>query len=801
MEPPAVPEEAVAMPLLLAPGGDEECVRAALVAGADAIYLGLPRWNARMRATNIAESALPALTRMAHARGARIYLTLNTLLAEEEVPEALDAAERCAEQGVDAVIVQDWGLLAGLRDLADQGRFGAEIHASTQMTTHNAAQLEPLAALGVAQVILARELALDEIRALSSRARELHMRTEVFVHGAYCVSVSGQCAMSAVIAGRSGNRGECAQPCRRRYRDERGREGYPLSLKDCSHFASLGDLAAAGVSGLKIEGRMKGADYVATVVSAFRAELDRLARGEAGVGWVPALDRVFNRGFHDGFLRGKLERGMFGGEPFDASLSPLGEVRGYTADSRLLRLEEPRELTAGDLLSILTADRALLVCKARVLRPVTRDTVEVDIEGELKGRIVRGCLVYRHPALAEAAAIRAEAALVAAPAAVAAGRVEGRAGSPLRLELSAGGISATVESTAPLRPADRHGLDEERLRSALGRLGGTRYALGELDLAALEPGLFLPVSLLNDMRRRAVAILGGVRPARTASPRLEVSSPPLPRLPRLGVILSDPGQAGAFRERGALVLQEITDPRAPFDPAAAIPYFPAVVFDAELDGLRAVARRPGVRGAASDNVGLGLACAALGLPWIAGPHANVTNAAAVRALRAGAGAAAYFHSPESDAAQIRALGAVEGMQSLVVVAGPMLVMTIRQCIVRNVDGCPKAEMDARCVLECRRSAVMRDEGGRPFFVEKRPGGYTEIYNGSMLWYPRAVRTLSKSVDCFVLDLRDLSFCTLALPEKLDLLARCELALDGGEERQPGGPPYPSVTRGGFGRGL
>jgi U32 family peptidase len=786
-------------PLLLAPGGDEECARAAILAGADAVYLGLPRWNARMRATNIEEPALRQLVRLAHQHGSRIYLTMNTLLAQSELAAALETAERAGGFGVDALILQDWGLLAALGDLAERGKLPAELHASTQMTTHNAPQLEVLAAFGVSQVILARELELAEVRDLTGRARELGMRTEVFVHGAYCVSVSGQCSMSSIVAGRSGNRGECAQPCRRPYRVEGGGRTFPLSPKDCALYASLGDLARCGVSGLKIEGRMKGADYVYTVVRAYRRELDSIAGGGPGSGWDASLDKVFSRGFSDGYLKGKLSADLFGGEPFDASLEPAGTVRGFTADSMLLRLEGAPVLAPGDLLSILSEDRALLVCRAAVLREAARDTFEVRIEGELKGRITRGCLAFRHPCLPEVAEARARAlAMRVLPEEIRAG-VAGEAGVPLRVTFAARGRAVSVESSSPLGTAERRPLGEETLRSALGRLGGSPFVLGGLETNGLQPGLFLPVSELNDLRRRAVDLLERPEPP-PPRPRMRAGSPPSAlELPRFGVILSDASQAAVFASRGVAVFLSMAEPAAAFDPAACIPLFPAVLFDAQIPRCLEVVSRPGVRAVVTSNVGLGLECSKRGVPWVAGPHANVTNGGAAQALRDFAGASAFFHSPELDVAQIR-----EGpgpLPSLLLVAGPMLAMTTRSCIVRNVAGCARGVVDPSCLGSCSRSAVMRDEAGRPFYVEKRPGRHTEIYNGSFLWYPQAVRALADGVRCFVLDLRDLSFVDLAVEAKLSLLDACERALAGEADAGTGAKLYGSVTRGGFGRGL
>jgi putative protease len=465
----------------------------------------------------------------------------------------------------------------------------------------------------------------------------------------------------------------------------------------------------------------------------------------------------------------------------------------------LLRLEEPARLAGGDRLSIVTGERPRLVCKARVARQVTRDSYEVTIEGELKGKIGHGCRAYLQPPLPGVAEALAAARSMEAPAQILDAAAVGRVGGPLRVAFTVAGRRAEIESEGDLLPATQHALDSETMRRALGRLGGTGYELGQLDLSGLEGDLFLPVSQLNEMRRRAVELLGSGQPAerprRRASP-----GPKLDELPRFGVVLSDPEQAAAFRELGAEVFLEITRGEVDFDPALCIPTFPAVLFDHQLHGCREVIRRPGIRAVVSSNVGLGAECAQTGVPWIAGPHVNVCNALAARALQEG-GAAAFFHSPEADVAQLGELALPEGMQSLLTVAGPMLVMTTRQCIVRNLEGCTRLAVDRDCVAECARSALMRDDGGRPFFVEKRRGTHNEIYNGSILWYPRAVRLFVGRIGCFVLDLRDLSFLSLSLADKLDMLRRVERAAEGGEDDAGAGSRLGSITRGGFARGL
>lgn len=307
-------------PEVLAPAGSPEALVAAVRSGADAVYLGAGKFNARQSAVNFGgENALADGVAYCHTYGVKVYLTLNTLVSDEELPHCLEELRTACDAGVDAVIVQDIGLATLVRKAAPTMR----LHASTQMSVHSASALPFLKELGISRVVLARELSRQEIAHITAEAKKLGIETEVFVHGALCMCLSGQCYMSGIIGQRSGNRGMCAQPCRMEYSDG----SYPLSLKDLSLLDSLPQLVSDGVASLKIEGRMKRPEYVAAAVSAFRKAAD----GEE----VPPrlkelLGSVFSRSGHtDGYYKGNLGPHMFGRRTADAkaeSDSTFGEL-------------------------------------------------------------------------------------------------------------------------------------------------------------------------------------------------------------------------------------------------------------------------------------------------------------------------------------------------------------------------------------------------------------------------------------------------------------------------------------------
>ena len=288
---------------LLSPAGSFEALRAAVCNGADAVYLGVDGFNARRGARNFTLEELPEAVSYAHVRGVQIHLTLNTLVCDRELPAAAETITAAARSGVDAFIVQDWGMVELCRNLAPS----VPIHASTQMSIHSLEGVLQAAKLGVTRVVLARELPADQIALI---CRHSPVEIEVFVHGALCMCYSGQCYMSAVIGRRSGNRGQCAQPCRLPYGYDRFEDKYPLSLKDNCLIEYLEELRRAGVASLKIEGRMKRPEYVATVTRIYREALNE---GHIGTAEKEALRNAFSRqGFTQAYYTRKTGRDMFG---------------------------------------------------------------------------------------------------------------------------------------------------------------------------------------------------------------------------------------------------------------------------------------------------------------------------------------------------------------------------------------------------------------------------------------------------------------------------------------------------------
>ena len=296
---------------LLSPAGGFDSLIAAVQTGADAVYMGFGAFNARRSAKNFTDGEFASAVAYCHLRGVRVFLTLNTLLTDRELVQAADALKKACAMGVDAILVQDWGLLTLAREIVPD----VPLHASTQMSLFTLGGANEAAAQGMERVVLARELNRDEVREICAGCPA---EIEIFIHGALCMCYSGQCEMSAVVGERSGNRGACAQPCRLPYGvNGPCRGGHPLSLKDANLSAYLGEMAEMGVACLKLEGRMKRPEYVAVITGIYRRLIDEKRRPTAEE--ARQLEQAFSRsGFTDGYWLGKKGPQMFGTRPENA---------------------------------------------------------------------------------------------------------------------------------------------------------------------------------------------------------------------------------------------------------------------------------------------------------------------------------------------------------------------------------------------------------------------------------------------------------------------------------------------------
>lgn len=519
-------ERARTKPEVLSPAGDVDAMRAAVRAGADAVYFGLQDYNARIRARNFDTENLGEIVAELHRDGVKAYVTFNTLLFAAEEAEGRATLERVAKARPDAVIVQDLGVARWVHEQCTD----LTIHASTQTTISSREGIEFLERFGVRRVILARELTIPEIARIRSAT---DVELEVFVHGALCVSYSGQCLSSEAWGGRSANRGQCAQACRLPYDlivDGRKRDlddrAFLLSPKDLEGYRRIPELVAIGIDGFKIEGRMKSAEYVAAATALYREAVDRAWEGrrdESGtVEWLADRSRrVFSRGGSEGFLGGIDHQVLVDGRIRSHRGVRLGRLVAFGRSFAEIDLERGvAEPTPGDGLLFAAGPHEEQETGAKIyaVEPVhLRVGRRVRIRfGEGRGPdpdrlAIDGDVFLTHDHAAQSdlhARITDPQRRKRVPLRI---EVGGAEGMPLSASfVDPEGRTARVESSMPLGAADRHALDHEAVEAHLGRLGGSRYSVGRLELR-LDGALALPVSEMNRMRREAVEALERLR--------------------------------------------------------------------------------------------------------------------------------------------------------------------------------------------------------------------------------------------------------------------------------------------------
>ncbi|QEF96057.1 putative protease YhbU precursor [Stieleria maiorica] len=510
-------------PELLAPAGDWDCARAAIENGADAIYFGLDcGFNARHRAKNFHLDDLPELMKLLRSRGVRGYTTMNTLVFPSELPRLVPVIERIAESGVDAVLVQDFGVARLVRKICGE----LEIHASTQMSLTSAETIAVASELGITRAVLARELSVAEI---SKIAAATEMPLEVFIHGALCVAYSGQCLTSESLGGRSANRGQCAQACRLPYEvicdgkdvdldDVR----YLLSPQDLAGYDSIVALMQAGVASLKIEGRLKTPEYVANLTNHYRRSIDQAAaEGRVTIGEKAKqeMELSFSRGFTPGWLEGNDHKRLVPGRHSAKRGILLGQVRRIDGDRIQTRLAA--DVSLGDGLGIEStqtegSDQAMLGGRVYSLHTddgEKRKTVRAGTtawigfgRGEIDwSMIVEGASVFKNDDPKLNRRLRASFN-VADPVTRRDIDFSVVASTGKRLQVTAtlvgaSSLAETVRSDIPLERANKHPASESMLAEKLSRLGATAFRMRTLD-AVIDGDPMVPASLINELRRR-----------------------------------------------------------------------------------------------------------------------------------------------------------------------------------------------------------------------------------------------------------------------------------------------------------
>lgn len=497
---------------LLAPAGNFESLKAAVAAGANAVYLAGENFGARAYAENFSRENLAKAVKFAHLRNVSVHVTTNTILADDELEDFSDYIKFLRDANVDALLIQDLGAAKIAQEIAPE----IPLHASTQMTIHNLEGVLMLAELGFSRVVLSRELSLKEI---SYIAKNSPVETEIFIHGALCVCYSGQCLMSSMIGARSGNRGKCAQPCRLPYElvDSDGYEilknsvgEYLLSPKDLNTLDILPEIVSSGVTSLKIEGRMKRPEYVATVVKVYRDALDKILSGQEVFSTTEdhkKLAQIFNRDFTTAYLEKNPGKNLISDKRPNNRGILIGRVVKVEKNKVILKLSEKihvgdqieiwvkvggrKTFTAdnftddGDLCSIEVSDTRGIKIHDRAFR-----IFDAEMMSEAEKFFVDESIIKKIPVTAD---------------------IFAKIGEPLTLTMTdSDGNSATAKTNFIVETAKNHPITVEILNKQIGRLGNSVFQLRSLT-AELDKNLMVPISELNEVRRKVTESLENQR--------------------------------------------------------------------------------------------------------------------------------------------------------------------------------------------------------------------------------------------------------------------------------------------------
>ena len=725
---------------LLAPAGGRDALIAAVQNGADAVYLGTQLLNARAGAANFDREELKWAVDYCHERGVSVHVTVNTVVKDGEESLLEQVAGQLAYAGADAAIVQDLGVAKALGEMLPS----LKLHASTQMAVHNAQGVRFARDMGFSRVVLAREMSYEEIAACRGEGVEL----EAFAHGALCVSCSGQCLFSSLVGGRSGNRGQCAQPCRLPYRLDGAvkREGYLLSPRDLMGLGDLKRLIQAGVCSLKIEGRLKRPEYVAVVTGAYRRALDRLAQGREfdPSEETEALEQIFNRGgFTRGYGPGLIDRELMSPDKPNHAGFPVGRAErgGY------VRLT--RDVASGDSLAFRDASGG----EHPVKLPDSRagSAVRLPAKDGVRENDTLWRLVSERQMAAARESFRGERRLSGVT-----GRLVARIGETAAFTVSDGVDSFTAAgenvSAALSRP-----FDPGRARAQLEKTGGVPYRFTDVEIDA-DDGAFLSASSLNALRRDALCGLRELRLKRlrgcedALSPLRGQPAPDEAKPSRIMVRVqsADADMLALALKAGAdqvifapedLTMSGLESVRLPEKFALALP---ETVSGGDLERLNewAWARKERIEATLLSNVGH------MAMRWPGERQLDAgLNIASRRALNA-CGGGAYTPSVELNAGEIRAIGA--GGKRELIVYGRLRLMSLRHCPIRASlggahDACRRC--DALPESEGMNGQRLIDRTGAAFPLrrQKSPGGcLIKVMNCVPLFLLRRASKLPKA---------------------------------------------------------
>ena len=735
---------------LLAPGGDVNAIKAAIVAGANAVYCGLDTFNARNRASNLSFDELNGVIRLAHKYDCEVFLTLNVVILEIEMPSLINLLNQLVNTGVDGIIAQDLGIF----NLVKKYFPSLTIHASTQLTTHNEGQVLFLSKIGASRLNLSRELNISEIKTLTSLAHDVDVLIEVFIHGALCIAFSGQCYSSSVSVGNSGNRGRCSQACRDEYEPTAMGKKFPLNLKDNSAYFDLPELVDAGVDSLKIEGRIKGASYVHTVVDSWRKQIDRFVQTGKLLNDNSNLYKVFNRDFTNLFLKGDMKKSMFIDNPRDHSFTHANETGKATSVVQIQKVQKDLSVEK-DNIGVMVSEKIQHL-----------DISKPHLTFEFAGKV--------NEPLTVTVVIESANAVEAYDSQIQATQRD----------------TFVIKSDMPLIAVDQSSIVQSAIIKRFKSFNNAKFSIESIIFSQLEPNLSIPFKELSHIRKQVALLLNDsvelVSPVDVPTPKKHAKAHP-DTPPSMSILIADEKD---------LHLCELTDCDIYFklpesfkrdcdkyiniflNNPRLIPWFPAVLIGKDYSEAVRVLEVVKPKRIVSNNTGVAFKAFELNVDWIAGPFLNITNSYALLTLQEALNCKGAFISNEINRQQIKNIARPENFKLLYSIYHPILMMTSRQCFFQQTVGCKKPSIEDRCMLTCKKATTITNVKGVSFAIDKQQGGYPSIYNHEQFLNLDIVNDLSHLFDEFFIDLTDIGAGSKAGLDKTQLIRHFQSVLKG-----------------------
>lgn len=714
---------------LLAPGGDIESIKAAIAAGADAIYCGLDSFNARNRATNLTFDVLSGIIRLAHQNNCKIFLTLNIVVLDSEIPAVIRLLNKLVNTKVDGVILQDLGLFHIIKEHFPT----LDVHASTQINTHNDGQILFLKQLQASRVNLSRELNICEIKHLAQFGHQHDVLMEVFVHGSYCIGFSGLCYISSVKNGNSGNRGRCSQPCRDQYQTTAAGKDFPLNMKDNSAFSNMVELADAGVYSLKVEGRIKKSHYVYTVVDQWRQQIDRYCEQKPLLTDTTSLFTVFNRDFSNSYLQGDINKSMFIDNPRDNSVSHFTQVYQATTIDAVNGVKQK-----------------LYDDKTAIINTVEDVTKAMDVSSLPMTMIFSG-----------------------------------KEGQCLTVIVTTPDQTIELQSESALIGSQKHVLTHELLEKRFQSLANEgEYQITNVDISGLAENTSVPFAELAQLKEQIGYQLNGekplVAPIDTPKPRNSINHrKPTGITPELAILISDPSDVVLNQDNNAVLYytvpeglsMELEKTVALFEAHPhLVPWFPAILIGENYQAAIEFIERVKPNCIVTNNSGIAHVAYQQGIDWIAGPYLNLTNSFSLQCIADEFNAKGAFVSNEINRKQINPMVCPENFELHYSIYHPLMMLISRQCLFHQTVGCKKKHFDNKCLRKCDKSASILSLKDASFVLDKQRGAHNALYSQQNYMNLQAVTDFPDKFTRFMIDLRDIKTETEVNADKAMLVS-------------------------------